>query len=181
MTNTRLWLIFPCMKTCFKCNELKPLSEYYKHQMMADGHLNKCKECTKRDSKLNTERNSENPLWVIKERERQRKKEDRRRREGLTKQYVRLKYTRPKANAMVSNAVRDGRLIKLPCQVCGKEKSEGHHEDYSKPLEVVWLCPRHHADRHIHLRDRKTLGIDPMPINEFIAQLAQKPSSPSIG
>ena len=39
-------------------------------------------------------------------------------------------------------------LEKKPCESCGSMSSQAHHHDYSKPLEVVWLCPAHHADEH---------------------------------
>lgn len=51
------------------------------------------------------------------------------------------------ANVAVGNAVRDGRLEKWPCQVCGF-KAVAHHPDYSRPLEVVWLCQAHHKQAH---------------------------------
>jgi hypothetical protein len=41
--------------------------------------------------------------------------------------------------------VRAGRLTREPCH-CGHKKVEGHHRDYSKPLDIVWLCKKHHAE-----------------------------------
>ena len=46
------------------------------------------------------------------------------------------------------NALTRGELKKMPCVICGKRGSEGHHPDYSKPLEVVWLCRPHHSEEH---------------------------------
>jgi hypothetical protein len=168
----------PAMKKCFKCQTSKPLTEFYKHSEMADGHLGKCKQCTKKDVHVNFLIKQQDPEWAIKERERQRKKEEKRRVLGLVKKYTKGKYIRPTANNKMGNAVRSGKLIKLPCQVCGNQRTQGHHEDYSKPLDVVWLCTRHHADRHIHLRDRKTLSKKPMPIHKWIA--AVKTTLPSV-
>lgn len=45
-------------------------------------------------------------------------------------------------------AVKRGELKKLPCEICGKERVEAHHEDYKKPLQVRWLCRRHHLQLH---------------------------------
>lgn len=55
-----------------------------------------------------------------------------------------------KANVRVKlrEAVKAGKVKKLPCRVCGDVKSEGHHEDYSKPFDVIWLCKVHHAEVH---------------------------------
>jgi sigma-70-like protein len=52
------------------------------------------------------------------------------------------------ARVKAQNAVRSGRISKRPCKVCGDENSEAHHEDYDKPLEVVWLCKKHHDEHH---------------------------------
>lgn len=45
-------------------------------------------------------------------------------------------------------AVKTGKLTKLPCEVCGDVKVQAHHDDYAKPLEVRWLCRRHHVEHH---------------------------------
>ena len=57
-----------------------------------------------------------------------------------------------RARWMVRNAIRDGKLIRQQCH-CGA-KAEAHHEDYSKPLEVEWLCTKHHK---VHHNNRKEL------------------------
>lgn len=53
------------------------------------------------------------------------------------------------AQYAVSNAKRDGKLIRQPCEICG-EHAQAHHDDYSKPLDVRWLCATHHAEWHKH-------------------------------
>ena len=47
-------------------------------------------------------------------------------------------------------AVANGTLVKQPCNVCGlaEGRIEAHHEDYNMPLDVVWLCPKHHRETH---------------------------------
>ncbi len=49
---------------------------------------------------------------------------------------------------MVVSAVRQGVIKKLPCKNCGDIKTHGHHPDYDKPLEVMWLCKKHHYEIH---------------------------------
>jgi hypothetical protein len=65
------------------------------------------------------------------------------------------------AHRAVFVALRNGTLIKEPC-FCGEEKVQAHHEDYSKPLEVMWLCKPHHmgADILKRKRDKKTCEED---------------------
>lgn len=60
-----------------------------------------------------------------------------------------------KCHNAVRRAVEKGLLIRLPCEVCGATPSEGHHEDYSKPLQVKWLCRKHHLGHHASIRPQK--------------------------
>jgi hypothetical protein len=112
---------------------------------MGDGHLGKCKECTKKDANEHRLKN----LEKIRAYDRRRASQPHRvaNRLRVVSEYTTKFPERAKANNAVTNAVRDGRLKKLPCLVCG-EKAVGHHPDYSRPLDVVWLCQAHHKQAH---------------------------------
>jgi hypothetical protein len=58
------------------------------------------------------------------------------------------------AHKVVENAIRAGRLARNACERCGTDAQvHAHHDDYSRPLDVRWLCPVHHRDRHRELRE----------------------------
>lgn len=105
---------------------------------MGDGFLGKCKECTKKD---NTKYHRTNRGSVV-------------HRASFARHKLRYPEKR-KARVAVGHALRDGRIFKMACW-CGDTKSEAHHEDYSKPLDVIWLCNKHHkeADKKRAERDR---------------------------
>jgi hypothetical protein len=133
------------MKTCFKCLCAKPLEAFYKHGQMGDKHLNKCKECTKADVARHRQENLER----VRAYDRLRASQPHRiaSRQRIVAEYTERFPKRKKANTAVSNAVRDGRLHKQPCWVCGL-KAVAHHADYDRPLDVVWLCQAHHQQTH---------------------------------
>lgn len=53
------------------------------------------------------------------------------------------------ARQRLNNAVKTGTLKRGKCAMCSSMKTEGHHEDYNKPLVVVWLCRKHHDKTHL--------------------------------
>jgi ribosomal protein S27AE len=55
-----------------------------------------------------------------------------------------------RASARVAYALRAGYLTRKPCERCGAEKVHAHHEDYTKPLDVMWLCQSCHMKHHLH-------------------------------
>lgn len=65
-----------------------------------------------------------------------------------------------RAQLLVKAAVKAGKLVRQKCAK-GKcrRRAEAHHEDYAKPLEVVWLCPGHHHQRHVEIRREKKAAL----------------------
>ena len=131
-------------KTCFCCKQTKPIADFYAHQMMADGHLNKCKECVKEAAKARRFDPVSRDRVLAYDRERGSRQEY-----GYIKEYRSRFPEKYKAHSLVNSAVKCNRMRKEPCQVCGStERVHAHHDDYSKPLDVRWLCAAHHRQWH---------------------------------
>jgi ribosomal protein S27AE len=139
------------MKECFKCKTVKPFTEFYKHSQMGDGYLNKCKTCTKNDVGKHREKNLER----IREYDRERNKLPHRLKlqTEVTRAWRAEDRRRGRAHSAVARAIRAGDLVRQPCVRCSEVKSLAHHEDYDKPLDVMWLCEPCHKQRHKELRE----------------------------
>ena len=131
------------MKTCFKCNKEKPLSDFYKHNKMSDGYVNKCKECAKGNAKNDYYRNMESEYFAEKERIRAREK------------YKRLNYSEKRKNYFNDkpwfNSVKYrnlNRKLKIP------KGYELHHWSYNDDdLQDVFIMKmRSHKRAHAFLK-----------------------------
>ncbi len=133
-------------KVCFRCHQDKLISEFYRHSQMKDGHLNKCKECTKNDANKHRSENIEK----IREYDRERGKQEHRIANSTRSSAAWRSADKRRASChnKVRWALQSGTLQKLPCERCKNPKSLAHHEDYGKPLDVIWLCQPCHKQRH---------------------------------
>lgn len=57
------------------------------------------------------------------------------------------------AHRALESALNRKLIERQPCAVCGFEKVDGHHSDYSRPLDVIWLCRKHHIAVHREAND----------------------------
>ena len=131
------------MKICFKCQQAKPITEFYKHPRMDDGHLGKCKECTKKDVTENRWKNVDKIRAYDRDRGNRQSPE-------YGKMYRESQPMKEKARRNVTNAVQGGKLSRGCCEICGVDSPvHGHHDDYNKPLDVRWLCVAHHKQWHV--------------------------------
>lgn len=156
------------VKSCITCKTSKPLDEFYPHKRVKSGLSGNCKECTKASVKAARSRNPERYReWYRLYSHRPEVKAKNKlyaqgcgkeRRNKSTLEYMRRNPKKFGAQMMVRGALLCGLLHKKPCEVCGSEnRVQGHHDDYSKPLEVRWLCHPHHAEHHREMRRR---GLD---------------------
>jgi hypothetical protein len=155
------------MKTCRECGAEKTLDQYYKHSAMGDGHLNKCIECVKSRVKKHRDENidrikeydakrAKNPERVAARKEYAQTEAGKLAHKKAAQNYHERYPLKKAAHYMLGNAVRDGRIKRQEfCSECGSTKKvEAHHDDYSKPFDVRWLCEVCHKEWHRHSKPK---------------------------
>lgn len=146
-------------KPCKQCGLDVRLADYYRRPTTSDGLMTVCKSCHRSNVKAHRAANADyyrefdkaraNLPHRVEAREQYAKTP-----EGMAasarakKRYIERNPTKRAAHHTVNNAIRDGRLTRQPCEVCGAKRAQAHHDDYSKPLDVRWLCTTHHAEWH---------------------------------
>lgn len=175
------------MKTCINCGNRYPIAGFYRHPRMADGHLNKCKECCKAQASKRYRDKKQDSEWVEAERARGREKYHRlgyRGRHKATREYVRRYMKNYK-----SNYPEKYRAHKLASRVKAPDGSDRHHWSYRlrDARDVIFLSRADHLKLHRfleydsrrmrfkdsagnlletredHLAFAKSLGISPVP------------------
>lgn len=128
-------------KRCIKCGIEKPIIEFYRHSEMKDGYVNKCKECTKKETRLRYNEKSHDETWVESQRARGREK------------YKRLNY---KSRPFSNKTYKDFHIVKtisrnLRAKGFNTTGLEAHHWNYNLPKSVILLSRKAHHRIHKYI------------------------------
>lgn len=156
------------MRTCEVCKVEKSLDSYHRAKSRHLGRDYVCKVCKAEKNRVryaagkermiavNLSWRKRNPETVKKIDAKYRKKNQEKCAKRVA-EYAAKYPDRVKAVNAVNNAIAGGRMVRGSCEVCGKPKANAHHDDYSKPLSVRWLCNSHHKLHHKKIKSF-TLG-----------------------
>jgi hypothetical protein len=161
------------MKVCKQCNINLPLDDFYANKSMKDGYVNKCKTCT--ICGVNTYRinnldkikfydksRSNLPHRILARQQYQATDNGKLAYMKALRKY-RAKYpNRYKARYTLEHALSAGKISKTACFECGCNKVEAHHVHYDLPLDVVWLCKKHHMQTHMEHNINYPIPFNPL-------------------
>ncbi len=135
-------------RRCSKCSGIKEISLFRKDGKIKGGKVFKhfwCRECESIEKKK----------WKLEHPDSYKISYQRNHRNRIKSASIYRKNNPEKMKAYnyLNNRIINGSIQKKPCEICGSIKSEAHHDDYSKPLDVRWLCPSHHKKLHIKMKE----------------------------
>jgi len=129
----------------YKCSRCRQI--FWKDEMCSGGYYEYCKLCHNQNERERRSRNR------TKQRDYERSYYASNP-EPAKERAIRNRANNPEkaaANDSLNYAIRAGKISRQPCVICGSSNSQGHHENYDKPLEVVWLCAECHRKLHYNL------------------------------
>jgi len=152
------------MKKCSKCGKEKLMSEFHKDKSYSCGIKARCKKCVNADAKDYADRNPElkkarSCVYYENNKKKINKRASEYRRTAVGRKVKSVSNKKrldrfPKqarANRLINLEIKNGRVARPnTCSICSKKrKTQAHHCDYSKPLEVAFMCTYCHASWHI--------------------------------
>jgi ribosomal protein S27AE len=134
------------VKTCNKCGAEKELAEFYLDAKAPDGRRPDCRDCNKARARARYYAKHDE---IMAAEARRRQRPEHREKNRLYRQQSDKRYPEKcRARVKLHRAVDAGLIAKLPCHKCGHPVAQAHHEDYSRPLDVEWICVKCHAKEH---------------------------------
>jgi hypothetical protein len=152
-------------KQCKVCRQTLQASSFSKESRNKDGLMGKCKRCrlAKEREYLKTENGVRSRKLALENYKNSGKQKlattkywsSVRGQEMKMLGHVRDKLSgKERTRRLTQYYIYSGKLKRQPCERCGSSDNiQAHHEDYSKPRDVMWLCPIHHAERHKEMRN----------------------------
>lgn len=129
-------------KQCDCCKITKPVTDFNTSKLHKCGYRPQCKQCLS-ESRRTDEYRARHRQWCKDFRDRNPARAN-----EINREYRQRNREKLRGHNAVQVALRSGKIRRLACEACGNEKSEAHHDDYSKPLEVRWLCSVCHNKVH---------------------------------
>ena len=153
-------------KRCKKCGRTLPITEFYKHKLMKDGHLNECKDCHNERCRKYRVKMSKDPVFVERERERSKMKDKNRTGRGMVYSYIR-------------NTKRD-----MKAKGFEMDGFEAHHWNYNLMRSVFMLSRRahhcvhamttvNHIDGYTYTKDGKRIESEHDAFSEYVSILTK--------
>lgn len=136
-------------KRCSKCRAEKPMDCFSPDKRASDGKQSQCRQCMNEWRKENGKKIRSSERYKSRMREWLKTEKGKKLKRRQFDKWVRANPQKRQAQSVVNNAIASGQIERAPCVICGAENNvHGHHDNYARPIDVIWLCPTHHHERH---------------------------------